>query len=268
VSEIVPLRGGDRSGPASRRDAVRRRVLADGFARIDALARDYDVSVMTMHRDLDVLAAEGWLTKIRGAATANPSALLEAGVRERMAAQRTEKGAIAGVAAGMLGHGQTIFVDDSTTVLALAPHLIAHAPITVATNFIPVLTALADAPDVELHVLGGRYYRTQEACFGLQTVEAIRQLRADLFFMSTTGITAGRCYHRSEITIMVKRAFMNAAARSVLLVDHAKFGRPGPHLLCGLEAYDAVITDDGVDPEDLAELRAHCAEVLVAHVDA
>jgi DeoR/GlpR family transcriptional regulator of sugar metabolism len=254
----------DRSPLPARREAVRARVLADGFARIDTLARDFEVSVMTMHRDLDALATEGWLTKIRGGATANPSALLEMGVRERATAQRAEKAAIAAEGAELLGRGQTVFLDDSTTALALLPHLMAHAPITVASNFVPVLTGLAGAPGVELHLLGGQYNPLLEACFGLQTVDAIARFHADLFFMSTTGLSDGRCYHRSEPTIMIRHAYLVAASHSILLVDHAKFGRRASQVLCSVDRFDTVITDSGVDPEDLADLRSRCADVRVA----
>lgn len=239
-------------------------VLADGFARIDELAKALGVSLMTVHRDLDTLAGEGWLTKIRGGATANPSALAEAGVRERAAAMRAEKQVIARQAARLLGPGQTVFVDDSTTALALLPHLAAAAPITVVSNFLPVISGLADLPGVEAVVLGGRYHRLQEACFGLQTTEAIRQLHADVLFMSTTAVTGSACYHRSETTVMVKRAFMECAARRVLMVDHAKFGRPAPHLLCPIDTFDVVVTDAGIDAEDLDELRQRGVTVEVA----
>jgi DeoR/GlpR family transcriptional regulator of sugar metabolism len=254
----------ERSGPTHRRDQVRRIVVEDGFARIDELARRLGVSAMTVHRDLDTLAAEGWLTKIRGGATANPSALAEAGVRERAAAMQREKRAIAARAARHLGPGQTVFVDDSTTALALLPHFAAAAPLTVVTNFLPVVTDLGDAPGVDVVLLGGTYHRLQEACFGLQTTDAIEQLRADVLFMSTTAVTGGSCYHRSEMTVMVKRAFLACAARKVLLVDHAKFGRPAPHLLCPVDAFDAVVTDSGLDEEDLADLRQRGVTVEVA----
>ena len=216
---------------ARRRDIVRRRVLASGFARIDELAAEFDVSVMTMHRDLDVLATEGSIVKIRGGATASPSALLETSVRDRSTAQSEEKTAIAAEAAALLGRGQTVFLDDSTTALALLPHLGAHAPITVATNFLPALDGLKGVPGVELVLLGGQYAPLQEACFGIQTIESIQRLHADVFLMSTTGLVQGRCYHRTEATILVRHAFLAASARSVLLVDHAKsVGRPPPAL--------------------------------------
>jgi DeoR/GlpR family transcriptional regulator of sugar metabolism len=253
-------------GPAARREQVRRRVLAEGFARVDDLARAFDVSAMTVHRDLDVLELEGWLTKIRGGATANPSALVEAGVRERVAAMRAEKAAIVELAARLLARGQSIFLDDSTTALGLVPYLVAHMPITVATNFLPAIASIGDSPGVDLHLLGGQYHARQEACLGLQTVDAINRLHADLFFMSTTAVTDGKCLHRSEATVMVRRAFMANAGRSVLLVDHAKFGRPAPHLLCGIDEFDTVITDDGIDPDDLDALRTRCSDVQVATV--
>jgi DeoR/GlpR family transcriptional regulator of sugar metabolism len=253
-------------GPAARREQVRRRVVAEGFARLDDLARAFDVSLMTIHRDLDALQAEGWLLKIRGGATANPAALVEAGVRERSVAMRAEKAAIVAVAAGMVARSQTVFLDDSTTVLGLVPHLAARPPITVVTNFLPVVAAVDDVAGVELHLLGGQYHAQQEACMGLQTVDAINTFHADVFFMSTTALTQGKCWHRSENTIAVRRAFMANSARRVLLVDHAKFGRPAPHLLCPVGDFDVVVTDAGIDAEDLGSLRESGTEVVVAEL--
>ncbi len=264
VVDIARDKTSDRITGAGRREAIRSRVLGDGFARIDELAEQLGVSLMTVHRDLDVLAGEGWLSKIRGGATANPSALVEAGVRERSHALRAEKEAICAQAATLLGPGQTIFLDDSTTALALLPHLAAAAPITVATNFMPVLTLLSEHPSVQVLLLGGRYNRLAEACFGLHTTEAIQRLHADLLFMSTTAVYGGSCYHRSESTVMVKRAFMQGAARTVLLVDHAKFGRPAPHLLSPISSFDVVVTDPGTDPDELARMRELGVDVQVA----
>ncbi|MEG3626784.1 DeoR/GlpR family DNA-binding transcription regulator [Streptomyces poriticola] len=264
----VEVEGNDRSGLglSERREVIRHEVLRQGFTRIDDLARVLQVSVMTVHRDLDALAEEGWLTKVRGGATANPSALQQAGVRERTAALNAEKEAIAAVAAESLHRGQTVFVDESTTALALQPHLAAAAPLTVVTNFFPLVRALGAVKGIDVVALGGRYFPLQEACFGYQTAQAIRHLRADLLFMSTTAVSAGACYHRSEATIEVKRTFMECAERSVLLVDHAKFGRRAPYLLASLDAFDQIVTDAGVDDEEIATLREGGARVRIAPV--
>lgn len=239
-------------------------MIDSGFARIEDLAQELGVSIMTVHRDLDALQRDGWLTKIRGGATANPSALIQEGVAERVRALAAEKSAIAAVAARMCAPGQSVYLDDSTTVLAMVPHLRERVPLVAATNFVPAARELSSLPGAEVTLLGGQYYAVQEACFGMQTADAIAQLHADVVFLSTTAVTGAACYHRSEMTVMVKRAFLAHATRSVLLVDHAKFGRPAPHLLAQLSDFDAVITDGAIDPEDLAELRQQDVEVLVA----
>lgn len=247
---------GDGQDLAVRRETIKSLVLKDGFARIEDLTKLLGVSLMTVHRDLDALSHQGYLTKIRGGATANPNALIESRVSERTVAMRAEKTAIAAHAAKLLSPGQTVFLDDSTTAMAMVPYIIASAPITVATNFVPVIAKLAGVPGIELIVLGGVYHAVPEACFGSRTVESIGHLHADLALMSTTGINGISCYHRSEITVTSREAFMANSTFNVLLVDHAKFGRPATHLLCRLSAFDLVVSDTGIDREDELLLRA------------
>jgi len=52
----------------------------------------------------------------------------------------------------------------------------------------------------------------------------------------------------------------------VLLVDHAKFGRQAPHVLCAVEQFDTVVTDGSIDLQDLRDLRARCADIQLATV--
>lgn len=249
---------------AVRRETIKTLVLQDGFARIEDLTKLLGVSLMTVHRDLDALAQLGFLTKIRGGATANAQALLEARVPERVAAMQDEKSAIAAHAAKLLSPGLTVFLDDSTTTMAMVPHLIAAGPITVATNFLPVIGKLAGVAGIELIVLGGAYYGVPEACFGSRTVENIGQLHADLALMSTTGITGLSCFHRSEVAVMSRMAFLANASTTALLVDSAKFGRPATHLLCRLTAFDLVVTDADIDPEAEQLLRAEGVNLELA----
>ncbi|MET7903221.1 DeoR/GlpR family DNA-binding transcription regulator [Streptomyces sp. NPDC005336] len=247
-----------------RRERIREQVLATGFARIENLAEEFSVSVMTIHRDLDVLAEQGWLRKIRGGATAHPSALLDTSARSRLSAMVAEKQQIARAALGHVSRGQTVIIDDSTTALQLAQLLPAQGPMTVISNYLAVVNALAGEAGIELIALGGAYYPAYDAFLGLQTREAIRPLRADVLFMSTTAISDGSCFHKSQDTIMIKRALMEAAERRVLLLDHTKLGKRALRQLAPLTAFDIVIVDAAIGPEDLAELRGWGVPVEVA----
>lgn len=103
-----------------RQDRIRDRVIADGFVRTDELATHFGVSIMTVHRALDSLQAQGWLRKVRGGATALPSAVFHGSVGQRMASMSDAKGRLAQAALDLIIPGQSVMLDESTTCLRLA----------------------------------------------------------------------------------------------------------------------------------------------------
>lgn len=258
------LAPGDAAAPRERREQIRRLVIAEGFVRIEALAEMFDVSLMTVHRDLDVLQREGWLRKVRGGATAQPSASYHGDVRHRVQAMADAKQQLAAAALTLVEPGAAVMIDESTTALALAERLSAKAPLTVISNFLAIITRLAGQPGIDLIALGGAYYPAYDAFLGLRTTEAIRSLRGDILFMSTTAVTDGHCYHQSQETVAVKRAFMDSADRRILMIDHTKFSKNGLHRLAPLADFDLVIVDAGTSEAAVASLRVQGVPVQVA----
>ncbi|MFD9906312.1 DeoR/GlpR family DNA-binding transcription regulator [Streptomyces sp. NPDC059063] len=246
-----------------RRREIRDLVVAGGFVRAADLADTFGVSLMTVHRDLDFLQSQGWLRKVRGGATALPSAQFHGSVAERMTAMAQTKQQLARAAARLLVPGQTVLLDDSTTCLHLTREFAAHAPLTVLTNSLPAITALAKEPGVSLIALGGSYFPAYDAFMGLHTADSVAAFRADVLFMSTTAVTRGRCYHTSPETVQVKRAMMAAATRRVLLADHTKFTRDGLYALAPLTDFDVVVVDDGLARDEVRAMRERGVEVQV-----
>ncbi|MEV6110825.1 DeoR/GlpR family DNA-binding transcription regulator [Streptomyces sp. NPDC051940] len=250
--------------PRDRRERIKSRVVDEGFVRIEQLARDLGVTPMTIRRDLDYLQGKGWLRKVRGGATAQPSTAFHGDVRHRTQAMAQEKQSLAQAALPLVKPGQSVILDDSTTALALARLLGPRAPLTVITNFVPVIQVLAGSPGIELISLGGTYFPAYDAFLGVRTADAAASLHADTLFASTTAITRSHCYHQSQETVAVKRALMEACDHRVLLVDHTKFRRRGLYQLAPVRAFDLVIVDAGIPPADLDALQAENVEVLVA----
>ncbi|MYT34298.1 MULTISPECIES: DeoR/GlpR family DNA-binding transcription regulator [unclassified Streptomyces] len=246
-----------------RRRRIRESVVARGFVRTAELAAEFGVSLMTAHRDLDALQAQGWLRKVRGGATGLPSAQFHGTVAERMATMAATKRLLARAAAALLVPGQTVLLDDSTTCLMLAHQAPAHAPLTVITNSLPAVTTLAQEPGISLITLGGAYFPAYDAFMGLHTADAVRAYRADVLFLSTTAVAKGRCYHTSPETVQVKRAMMESAARRVLAADHTKFTKDGLYALAPVADFDLLITDGGLPAEEVRAIRAAGTEVTV-----
>ncbi|HEY3681594.1 MAG TPA: DeoR/GlpR family DNA-binding transcription regulator [Streptosporangiaceae bacterium] len=254
----------DAAGARERRDHIRQRVVDEGFVQIRELAEAYDVSVMTIHRDLDALQSKGWLRKVRGGATAQPSTMYHGDVHHRLEAMATAKGQLAEAAVELVRPGQSIMIDDSTTGLSVAELLPPRGPLTVITNFLALVKRVAGEPGIDLIALGGAYYPAYDAFLGLRTCEAVRSLRADILFMSTTAITNGYCYHQSQETVAVKRALMDAADHRVLLIDNSKFTKNGLHQLAPLTDFDLVIVDPDTPEEEVAAQRAAGVPLHVA----
>jgi DeoR/GlpR family transcriptional regulator of sugar metabolism len=233
--------------PSERRECIAEIVLANESVSARDLASRFDVSVMTIHRDLDELERQGVLRKIRGGATPQPSSLFESNVRYRLATAKAEKEALAHYALSMIEPGQAILLDDATTTLALARLLPTIAPLTVITNYLATIQLLHTSADIRLIALGGEYFPSHDSFLGIVCEDAISSLRADLFFMSTSAVSNGIAYHQEQEIVAVKRAMLRAATKSILLIDHFKLGKTALHQLALLSDFDLVVVDDGID---------------------
>jgi len=243
-------------------------VLRSGSVRIEDIAERFGVSTMTVHRDLDSLAAKGILRKSRGSVTAVASSLIEASIEYRDRQQRAEKRALAHAALELVEPGQSVILDDSTTGLALAELLPQRRPLTVVTNSQRVLNTLNDQDGIVLISTGGQYYPWCDAYMGAVTTEVLNGLRADIFFMSTPAITDDMCFHQHHETVLVKRAMLAAAKKRVLYADHTKFDHRALHALAPLSDFDTVIVDAATGPDHLERLRESGVGLIVAPVPA
>ena len=247
-----------------RREQIREEVLAKGFVKIEDLAERYSLSIMTIHRDLDALQSEGWLRKVRNGATAQPSTEHHGDIRYRATAMAAAKAIIAAAAMQLVEPGNAVMIDDSTTALALVELLPTRGPLSVISNSLPVINEMSKEPGIDLIALGGAYYPAYDAFLGMRTADAIRSLRANLVFMSPTAVTNGRCYNQSQETVAIKRAMMESADRTVLLLDHTKFSKSGVYQMAALTDFDLVIVDNDTPEAELTALRAQGVHIHVA----
>ncbi|NUU64922.1 DeoR/GlpR transcriptional regulator [Enterobacteriaceae bacterium BIT-l23] len=248
----------------ARRQLIVEAVMTEGAVRIEDLTGRFGISLMTAHRDIDDLVERGLLHKTRGVVSAAPTSLVESSDLYRATRQQAEKQAIASHAAAWIEPGQSLFLDDSTTVLQLARYLPAKAPLTVITNSLTLMNSLKDARDITLLGLGGQYHNWCNAYMGQMTRSAIAGLRADCFFVSMSAIMDGQVFHQSAETVETKRAMFDAAERRILLADHTKFERRALYSFARLTEFDAVIVNQGIAIPALRRMQEEGVKVEVA----
>lgn len=251
-------------GPGGRQARITDLVLSSGSVSAQEMAETFGVSVMTIHRDFDELQRQGVLRKARGVATAQPSGTFESNVEYRAKANLDAKRLIAQHAARYVEPGMSVLLDDSTTALQLLPHLAARAPLTVATNHLAALVELARLRDVHVVALGGHYDVQHDSFLGSACADAVRAMRFDVAFVSTSAVSEGYAFHQEDKIVAVKRAMVEVAARTHLMVDHTKLARSALHRMLPLHRFASVVVDAGVPDRALAALRENDVRVDVA----
>ncbi len=254
----APGDGSRRSGSERvicRQDQIAEYVTKNGSATVKDLAELFNVSLITIHRDLDELERQGMIRKLRGYVTAEPSSLFDSNMRYRLRVARQEKESLARFALTQIEPGQSVLLDESTTALALAKLLPSKAPLTVVTNFAMILNELTDVKGIDLVSLGGEYLPFLGAFGGEVGQASLAAVRTDIAFISTSAVSDCLALHQVEGTMRGKRAMMNSAKRRILLVDHTKFGKVAFHKLAPLRDFDLVVVDSDIDKDELEKLR-------------
>ncbi|WP_406211823.1 DeoR/GlpR family DNA-binding transcription regulator [Streptomyces decoyicus] len=238
-----------------RRQSILRYVVEHGETRIDELADRFQVSLMTMHRDLDDLAGRNLLRKKRGRAVAFPALTMETATRFREGENLPAKKAICATAAAWIRPGNTVVMDDSTTLYPLAAALAGMEQLTVVTNSVGIARLLGTAPDMTVTLLGGQYRGEFNSCTGPEVARALSRIQADIALMSATAILEGRLFHPLREYADVKESMIACSDRALLLADHSKFGKTATHAFGAISDYETVITDSATPESEIAAIR-------------
>jgi DeoR family glycerol-3-phosphate regulon repressor len=236
----------------------------EGIVRIATLAKTFDVTTETARRDLDELAASGALQRTYGGG-AMLSLIDEPGIGLRGLVHAPERTRIAAAAADLVQSGDALMIDAGSTTSMFAGALAGrNLHITVVTNCLPVATALGTADRCRVILCPGNYVPREAGVFGTETVTFLRRFQANKAFIGAGGLTVDGFTDADSAGCAVKRAMIERADRTLLLLDSSKFDvvqfeRVGP-----LEDVDELISE-AAPPRKLAAAlkRAGVAQTVV-----
>ncbi len=237
-------------GERRRRD-ICQLIEQSGYVESRQLALSLGVNVSTVRRDLEALADAGLIQRTHGGAMpvtdGDPIDVpYEVKRRERLAAKR----AIAAYASTLVSGGGSLVLDSGSTTYALAQEIRARGDVTVATNDLRIAHYLAEGGGVRLLVTGGQLIDSVFTLVGPSALTNLESLQVDWAFLGADAVDpeAG-VTNVNTVEVPIKQAMLAAAARKVLLADSSKFGRRALATVVGINAFDYVITDTGLAPE-------------------
>lgn len=250
-----------------RQQAMARLVSERGRISVNQLALEYAVTTETVRRDLSTLERLGLVRRVHGGVVP-PATLsfIESGLRERDEVNTQSKERIARAALQYLPpSGGTIVLDAGSTTSRLASLLPPELELMVVTHAVTIAARLSGQRQIDLRLLPGRVRRTTHAAVGADTVAALADLRADVAFLGTNGVSAEHGLTTPDPDeAAVKRALVASGRRVVALADASKFGVETAVRFAAPDEIDVLVTDDQAPAADRRALTEAGTEVVVS----
>lgn len=220
-----------------------------------------DVSLMTIHRDLDSLVQSGKVVKVRGGAravrhTGDP------GFEERLQENNAGKVAMATKALKLIQPGSTIFLDASTTNLMLA-RVLPDINLNIFTTAPNIAIELCKLHNPSITLCCGNLNRKTMALAGQNTLEMLDKINIDLAFIGVSGCNAEAGFTcGTEGDMAVKAMVLRKARTKVIMCDKGKFSRLMPYTFGRISDADYLISDDAVPEAIVAEAKTNNVIIL------
>ena len=240
-------------------------ITENGEGSIPEFAQQFNVSEMTIRRDLDQLAEEGRVIRTHGGATLAGQVSFEFSFLKRQKQNQTEKKAIAKRAANIVQDGQSVMLDSGTTTLAIARALRSKKDLTVITSSLPIASELQYHKNIRVLLLGGYLRSDTPDLEGALTESNLEQLRADITFLGADGIDQkGHAYNASLAVGRMLTKMATSSAEVYVVADSGKLGRTALTRYGNIAQWSGLITGHSADKSLLATLRRNGAHILTA----
>jgi DeoR/GlpR family transcriptional regulator of sugar metabolism len=229
------------------------------------LAEEFEVTTVTIRRDLDNIEADGLCIRKRGGAIrVNPGVTMEMPYDIKRHDMVNEKDRIARKALDLVEDGDTFILDAGSTTYALALLLNSRVQITVVTNDLKIAVKLAENPKINLICTGGRARTSVYSLQGELAESFIKDIKVDKTFLGADAIHMDGVISNVNIEeVAIKKAMIQAADQTILLADSSKFGKSGFVKICDLSNVDIVITDNGISDDIKEMIQAQNIKTLI-----
>lgn len=246
-----------------RRQSILTAVEEAGEASVTKLSKRFDVSEVTIRQDLQALSEQGLLLRVRGGALST-NTLPEFSFDVRQQQRALEKSQIGQAAAKLVSYGDTIFLDASTTGLAVVPFIKKISELTVITNSLKVTLSLLDCPQIQVMMPGGNLRRESISLIGYWHNEVLAGLNIQIGFFGARGITLEEGLtdvNLAEVTL--KREMIKHCRQVVGIIDSRKWGRVATATFAPLDQVDKVISNTDAPADLVTQVCQAGVEVIL-----
>ena len=230
----------------------------NGNVAVKDLQDKFQVSDMTIRRDLKILEQRGKIERIYGGAIPSKKSRIriEPPIIERMGSMADEKKRIAELVAARIEENETIFLGSGTTTQYLARELIIRDDITVVTNSVPILYELSNNSNMDLITVGGFLRRSELSLIGVFAEAVLRDIRVSKAIIGMRGIHpvyGFTCEHPQEL--LTDRRILKISDNVIVVADHTKIGQVATNKVAPITSAKTIVTSKRADADMVDEIK-------------
>jgi len=237
-------------------------------SKISDLCDTFNVSLATIHRDLNELAREGRIKKVHGGVLLNVYEKAENPFSSRIKINAELKKKVARKALEFVKNDDCLFMDNSTTCYYFAKELsesnFMNMIIITNSNSIPDL--FLGKNNIQVVSTGGLLNKEFNCFVGPTAIKAVNEFNADKFFLSSAAISMdgefGDIFFPESDE--VKQNMYRRSKESICILDSSKFNKIAPRVNFKISEIDKIITDNGCSKVILERFKKMGKELIIA----
>ena len=209
-----------------RRDRIVATIHENGKVRVSELSEEYEISEVTIRKDLEALEAEGHLKRVHGGAIGLNKLYVNMDLSERYKTNAQAKKSLAELAASFIDDNDTIFMNAGTTLTYVLRAIRDKKNISLVTNSVQNATEAALYSSFNVILLGGELDSKYQFTFGADAEKQLENYRAAKCIISVDGISAEAgltLYYSNEASLA--RKMIELATKTIIVADSTKIGR-------------------------------------------
>ena len=211
----------------------------------------FKVSKDTIRRDFALLSQRQLVRRTHGGLLPlnkepGPSYL------DRSQTANKEKTGMAQKALQLIQDEQVLFLDVSTSMTLLASLL--DRAVTVYSHSLDNAIQLSSHFQVDLHLLGGKFYPKNRFYYDANQAHILDNLRFDIAFFGASSLANGEVTFQDAEDVAVKALVFERTRTKVLVAETAKFHQHANYYLARLQQFDYWVTDQKPSPDILKQI--------------
>ena len=233
-------------------------IAEQNTVQLTDLADHFGISMSTLRRDLDKLAAQNKIAKSYGCVTHASAGNDQHLLHSNNTLHFNEKKKTASLAANLIEDGDIIFVDSGSTCGLIADYIPSDRHVTIITNNLDIIIRGVSKINLDIYSMPGKLNRKNNSFTYMQDTNPYKDYNIGKIFFSCAGVDIQYGISHIEASErIIKKYALERTENRILVADSSKFGNVSPLHICELQAFRTICTDACPDEVFVSFCREH-----------